>query len=168
MTDVRIEPWGEGDFELVERVMGDPRMTEHLGGPETAEKLRDRHERYTKLAETGTGRMFKIVDIASGAAVGSVGFWEKEWLGGVVYETGWSVVPERQGRGIAGAATRLALDAARSEDKHRWVHAYPSVDNGPSNAICRKLGFELLGAIDFEYPPGHPLRCNEWRFDLHA
>jgi RimJ/RimL family protein N-acetyltransferase len=168
MTDVRIEPWAAGDFDLVQKVMGDPRMTEHLGGPEDAAKLRDRHERYTKIAGTGTGRMFKIVDVGSGEAVGSVGFWEKEWIGDTVYETGWSVIPEHQGRGIAGAATRLALDAARSENKHRWVHAYPSVDNAASNAICRKLGFELLGAVDFEYPPGNPLRCNDWRFDLHA
>jgi len=48
------------------------------------------------------------------------------------------------------------------------VHAFPSVDNPPSNAICRKLGFELLEAIDFEYPPGSGgvLRCNDWRLDL--
>lgn len=168
MTNVRIEPWSESDLEVVEKVMGDPRMTEHLGGPESPEKLRDRHERYTKLAGTGTGRMFKIVDVASGEAVGSVGYWEKEWRDGPVYETGWSVIPEYQGRGIAAAATRLALDAAGAEGKHRWVHAYPSVDNAASNAICRKLGFELLGAFDFEYPPGNPLRCNDWRFDLNA
>ena len=168
MSTVRIEPWGPDDFPLVEKVMGDPRMTEHLGGPESPEKLADRHERYVALAGTGTGRMFKIVDAESGEAVGNVGFWEKKWRHVTVYETGWSVIPEFQGRGIAGAATRLALDAARSENKHRWVHAFPSVDNAASNAICRKLGFELLGAVDFEYPPGHPLRCNDWRFDLHA
>ncbi len=46
------------------------------------------------------------------------------------------------------------------------THAYPSIDNPPSNAACRKAGFELLGEIDFEYPPGNPLRCNEWRIEL--
>lgn len=168
MSTVRIEPWGPDDFPLVEKVMGDPRMTEHLGGPESSEKLADRHERYVALAGTGTGRMFKIVDGESGAAVGNVGYWEKQWRDGTVLETGWSVIPEFQGRGIAAAATRLALDAARLESRRRWVHAFPSVDNAPSNAICRKLGFENLGAFEFEYPPGHPLRCNDWRFDLNA
>jgi hypothetical protein len=62
MSGVRIEPWGPDDFSLVEKVMGDPRMTEHLGGPESPEKLADRHERYVALAGTGTGLMFKIVD----------------------------------------------------------------------------------------------------------
>jgi RimJ/RimL family protein N-acetyltransferase len=46
--------------------------------------------------------------------------------------------------------------------------AYPGVDNAASNAICRKLGFTLLGAEDFEYPPGHLMRCNDWRLDLRA
>jgi hypothetical protein len=30
---VTLEPWGSGDLPLLERLMGDPRMTEHLGGP---------------------------------------------------------------------------------------------------------------------------------------
>jgi RimJ/RimL family protein N-acetyltransferase len=46
------------------------------------------------------------------------------------------------------------------------VHAYPSIDNSPSNAICRRLGFELMGDDEFEYPKGHFMRCNDWRLDL--
>ena len=45
--------------------MVDPRMTEHLGGPESPEKLRERQRRYERL-ERG-GRMLKIVDVASAA-----------------------------------------------------------------------------------------------------
>jgi RimJ/RimL family protein N-acetyltransferase len=48
------------------------------------------------------------------------------------------------------------------------MHAFPSVTNPPSNAICRKLGFTLMGEYDFEYPVGHLLRCNDWRLDLEA
>ena len=44
----------------------------------------------------------------------------------------------------------------------------PSVDNAPSNAICRKLGFELLEACEFEFPKGHFMTCNDWRLDLRA
>jgi hypothetical protein len=74
---VTLEPWGSGDLPLLERLMGDPRMTEHLGGPESPDKLRERQSRYERLE--GGDRMFKIVDVASGAGVGSVGFWTKEW-----------------------------------------------------------------------------------------
>ena len=50
----------------------------------------------------------------------------------------------------------------------READAFPSVDNGPSNAICRKLGFTFLEASEFEYPKGHFMRCNDWRLDLFA
>jgi RimJ/RimL family protein N-acetyltransferase len=164
---VRIEPWAEGDLPLLRRLMGDPAMTEHLGGPESEEKLVKRQRRYEQL-DPATGQMFKIVDEASREPAGSVGYWEKDWRETTVWETGWSVLPEHQGRGIASEATRQAIAAARAEGKHRYLHAFPSVNNGPSNAICRKLGFELLGALDFEYPPGHPMRCNDWRLDLFS
>jgi hypothetical protein len=91
---VTLESWGSGDLPLLERLMGDPRMTEHLGGPESPDKLLER-----------------------------------------------MVVPEFQGRGIARAATAQAIELAKGDDKHRFMHAFPNFDNAPSNAICRKLGF---------------------------
>jgi len=163
---VTLELWSSGDLPLLERLMGDPRMTEHLGGPESPDKLRERQDRYERL--DGGDRMFKIVDLASGAGVGSVGFWAKDWRDQQVYEVGWMVVPEFQGRGIAVAATAQAIELARSEGKHRFIHAFPNVDNAPSNAICRKLGFELLEACEFEFPKGHFMTCNDWRLDLRA
>jgi RimJ/RimL family protein N-acetyltransferase len=164
VSGVRIEPWGEGDLPLLERLLGDPAMTEHLGGPESPEQLAKRQSRYE---QPGSG-MFKVVDEATGQAVGSVGFWEKDWRGERVYETGWSVLPAFQGRGIAATATRLVIAQARAQRKHRFLHAFPSVANAPSNAICRKLGFELVEECEFEYPPGSFLRCNDWRLDLFA
>ncbi|HKO29017.1 MAG TPA: GNAT family N-acetyltransferase [Solirubrobacteraceae bacterium] len=163
---VILEPWGIGDLPLLERLMGDPRMTEHLGGPETPDQLRERQGRYERL-EHGD-RMFKIVEMDDGAGVGSVGYWTKQWRDQQVYEIGWMVVPEFQGRGIAVAATAQAIELARGDGRHRFMHAFPNVENAASNAICRKLGFELLGECDFEYPPGHRMRCNDWRFDLGA
>jgi RimJ/RimL family protein N-acetyltransferase len=163
---VRLEPWGSGDLPLLERLMGDPRMTEHLGGPESPDKLRERQDRYERVADGD--RMFKIVDVSTGAGVGSVGFWKKEWREEELYEIGWMVVPESQGRGIAVAATAQAIELAKRNDAHRFMHAFPNVDNAPSNAICRRLGFELIGACEFEYPKAHFMTCNDWRLDLHA
>ena len=56
--------------------------------------------------------MFKIVDVASDNDVGSVGFWTKEWGDEQIYEVGWMVVPEFQGRGIAVAGTVQAIELA--------------------------------------------------------
>ena len=164
-TGVRIEPWNAGDLTLLNQLVGDPRMMEHLGGPEAPEKIVERNARYVRT-RTDAGRVFKAVVAETGEAVGFVGYWEREWNGGWIYEAGWSVIPAFQGRGIAAAASALALEAARDDGKHRFVHAFPSVENLASNAICRRLGFELLGAHDLEYSPGNPMRCNDWRLDL--
>src|SRR5207248_2392234 len=80
--------------------------------------------RYERIGGTGTGRMFKIVDEATGEPAGSVGYWEKDWRDTTVYETGWLVLPEFQGRGMAGEATQQAIDSARDERKHRYLHAF--------------------------------------------
>jgi RimJ/RimL family protein N-acetyltransferase len=166
---VRLEPFDENDLPLVERLMGDPVMTEHLGGPESPEKLVERHERYMRgTGKEGVGRMFKIVDEETGEAVGSVGYWERDWRGGKVWETGWSVLPEFQGRGIATKATAQVVERARAEGMHRWLHAFPIPENSASNAICRKLGFEFLEEVEFEFPPGHFAPSNDWRLDLQA
>ena len=137
---VRIEPWREDDLQLLEKLMGDPEMTAHLGGPESPEKMAERQSRY----ERSDSGMFRIVDGATGEAVGSVGYWERTWHGELVYEIGWSVIPAFQGRGIARMATAQAIAMARSERKHRFLHAFPSVGNPPSNAICERLGFTLV------------------------
>jgi RimJ/RimL family protein N-acetyltransferase len=158
-----IEPWGPGDLELLQRLMGDPVMTEHLGGPEPPGKIVERQARYE-----ATIGMYKIVDAETGAGVGSVGFWDRDWRGRTVYEVGWSVLPESQGRGLASAATALVLEKARDMGLHRFAHAFPSTENPPSNAICRKLGFTLLEVCRFEYPPnsGNWMLCNDWQLDL--
>jgi RimJ/RimL family protein N-acetyltransferase len=68
----------------------------------------------------------------------------------------------------AGRATGLVIERARAEAKHACLHAFPAADNLASNAICRKAGFTLLQDVAFEYPPGHFMRCNDWRLDLFA
>jgi RimJ/RimL family protein N-acetyltransferase len=160
---VRLEPWSTTDGPLMERLLGDPAMTVHLGGPESPQKLAGRQARYEKP----DSRQYKIVVGEPGEAVGAVGYWEREESDDTIWEVGWLVLPEQQGRGYATAGMRLLLDLIHADPvQHRHVHAFPAVANGASNAICRKLGFVLLGEHDFEYPPGNWLRCNDWQLVL--
>ncbi len=165
---VELRPWSEDDFGLLTRLLGDPAMTEHLDGPESPDKLRERHERYLGSGKPFLGQMLVIVVGKSRLAAGSIGYWDKEWQGELVWETGYSVLPEFQGQGIATRATRLVLERARLEGRFRYVHAFPSAENAASNAVCRSAGFLLQGACDFEYPKGHIMQCNDWSFDLLA
>jgi RimJ/RimL family protein N-acetyltransferase len=164
VPQVGLAAWGEGDFWLLERANA-VEMTAHLGGPESAEQLAVRHRRYVALE---TGRMFRVVLADGGRTVGSVGYWEREWQGGTVWETGWGVLPEFQGRGLAAAAARAVIGAAREAGRHRYLHAFPGADHTASNAVCRKAGFELVGEVDFEYPKGSWMTSNDWRVDLRA
>lgn len=160
--EVTLRSWSEDDFWLLERSLGDPEMTQHLGGPETPEQLRKRHRRYCTIAEPD--KMFVIV--SEGEAVGSVGYWEREWRGVSVLETGWNILPEYQKRGLASKGVAVAVEYALAERKYRFMHAFPATENTPSNALCRKAGFTLLGEVEFEYPPGNLMRCNDWRLEL--
>jgi RimJ/RimL family protein N-acetyltransferase len=161
---VRLEPWGPRDLPLLEKLNA-PEMTRDLGGPERPEKLADRQRRYEQMP-ADRGRVFKVVEDAAGEALGQVAYWDRAWREQEVFEIGWAVLPAFQRRGIARAAVSQALDRARADGRHRFVHAFPSVDNAPSNALCRSLGFQLLGEGDFEYPKGSFIRCNDWRLDL--
>jgi len=158
--DVRIEPWGSGDLPLLER-LNEPDMTKHVGGPETLEKIVERQRGYGNP----DSRQYVVVE-PGGERIGWVGYWERTWREQEVWETGWAVIPDFQGRGAATTAMTQLLGLARAERMHRFVHAYPMTVNEPSNAICRRLGFELLGEIDFPARDGGLVRCNDWRFDL--
>jgi RimJ/RimL family protein N-acetyltransferase len=79
---------------------------------------------------------------------------------------GWFVLPEYQGQGIATKAGLAVIEQAQLEHRHQFMHAFPAVENTASNAVCRKLGFSLIEARQFEYPPGNFMLCNDWRLDL--
>lgn len=161
---VRLEAWTEAGLSLL-RQANTPEMTAHLGGPETEDKLLDRHRRYLQPDDPGAGQMFAVV-LEDGQRAGIVGYWEQTWHETLVYEAGWSVVPAFNGRGIATAAAKAVAQRARAQQRHRHLHAFPAVDHAASNAICRKAGFRLCGETDFEYPPGTIMRCNDWRLEL--
>ena len=162
---VALRPWAEGDLWLLHRLLGEPEMMRFLGGPESPEAIEARHRRYL-TSDPATNGLFAIVAGPEAAPVGWTGFWESEWDGHLVWECGWNVLPEAQGRGVATAAAALMIAEARGRRRHRWLVAFPSVDNAPSNALCRALGLEWRGEVEVEYPKGHLMRSNDWRLDL--
>jgi RimJ/RimL family protein N-acetyltransferase len=163
--DVRIRPWAEGDLDLLQRLLGDPAVMVHLGGPETAEAIGARHRRYLDSDDAPQG-LFAIVSGPQDTPIGWVGFWPSSWQGEDVLECGWHVLAEHQGRGLATAGAALMIERARATHSRRHLHAFPSLDNAASNSLCLALGFRLLGEADVEYPRGHVMHSNDWRLDL--
>jgi RimJ/RimL family protein N-acetyltransferase len=157
---ITLRPWTNGDLWLLHATLGNPAMMEHLGGIESAEQIERRHARFLSSHD-----MFTVWE--GDVVVGSVGFWEKTWQGEAVYETGWMILPQYAGRGLATAAA-LQIVALARKGTLRFLHAFPNVENVASNAVCRNAGFTNLGEHRFEYPKDHWMRCSDWCIDLFA
>ncbi|MGF9964458.1 GNAT family N-acetyltransferase [Bacillus rhizoplanae] len=162
---IQIKPWEYKDLDLLFRINA-PEMMEHLGGSESEEQILKRHKRYLELGSKGC--MFSITSLPKLEALGSIGYWQTIWNDERVYEIGWSVLPSFQGKGIATNAVKLAIEEAAAEKKYKYIHAFPSINNPASNAICRKLDFDFIAECEFEYPPGNFMRCNNWRLELNS
>ncbi len=164
MTEVDaicLRPWAEGDLGLL-REQNTSELMDALGGPESEAVVLDRHRRYVELTATGTGCVYVVLVGPDALVAGSVGYWEKEWDGDPVYETGWYVRPSFRGRGVASRAAGAVARIAAAEGDRLALHAFPPVVNAASIAVCRKAGFELRGAVDLEYPKGTRIRCEDW------
>lgn len=164
-TVVQLRPWGPGDLVVLERSNA-PDMMDYLGGPETAEKLADRHTRYLRYWQTGEACMFRINTDESPGGVGVIGFWQTTWKDREVYEAGWSVETRHQGKGIAARALDSLLEfaggCASAPGGRSLLVAFPRTDNARSNALCERAGLRWECEDDFEYPKGHPIWVNAW------
>jgi RimJ/RimL family protein N-acetyltransferase len=161
---VELVPYGDEHRPLTEELETDPEVMRELGGPISAERFADVHER--RVAGVGARELWYFVIVAEpgGPGVGTIGVWEKELDGSIVHETGWMVLPAYQGRGFASEALAMLIERVRADGRYPSMHAFPPVTNAPSNALCRKFGFELVGERDFVYA-GRTLRCNHWALD---
>ena len=153
---VTLRPWLPEDRPLLD-AFNTPAMTAHLVAPESTAELEQRHLRYLK--EDLPGRMLVILD--GSEPVGSIGYWETLDGGEVVWETGWGVLPQHQGRGLARLALQELIAVVRADGRHGEIHAYPAVDNAPSNALCRRAGFSLRTTTSFPFR-GEELLSNDW------
>lgn len=166
LRDIRMD-----DLPMYVRSLTDPGMMAELGGPIPRDGLEDKLRGVVRSVEEGAVWFRVIVpDAEPDAGAGSVCIWDHDQDGDPITEIGWMVLPEFQGRGLATEAVRAILKAARADGRWRVIHAFPGVTNGPSNAICEKAGFSLMGERDIggravEYA-GRVLRCNHWAIDL--
>ena len=120
------------------------------------------------LASMQADRHWVLVIVTEdGIAAGTVSLWDHEWNGDTIDEIGWMVLPEHQGRGLASAGIAEALRRADESARWRVLHAFPVTSNAPSNALCRRHGFALRGAIYYTYRD-QTLHVNHWVRDCVA
>ena len=129
---MELQAYTDADFALTVGLETDPEVMRELGGPMDHERLPD--------VRGGSLRAI-VVQVAAkteGPPSGREGCGRRG-MAGDVHETGWMVLPERQGRGIASAALRLLIERVRAEPRFPSVHAFPPMSDAPSNALSRKL-----------------------------
>jgi RimJ/RimL family protein N-acetyltransferase len=166
---VRLRDVESGDAGAYVRMRCDPVMMANLGGPLPSEGIEEKVARDVAEVAAGTAWIKMIIpdQAAPGPVAGSVVLWSHDDGGQPVSEIGWMVLPEFQGRGIGKTAVRALLQLARDEQRWGVVRAFPATANGPSNGICRSLGFRLAGEQDVPFA-GQILRTNHWVIDPHA
>lgn len=165
MTVVTLTPWAPEHLPLL-FAANSPEMTRYLVGPESNDEVRRRHERYLRASagEPPRTRMFAI--LADGVPVGGIGVWPSQENDEAALETGWNVVPEWQGRGIAKRAVQLLIPIAASlAQPGERLLANPAIDNAASNGLCRSAGFTPAGEQRFPFRGG-VLHTRVWAFNL--
>jgi RimJ/RimL family protein N-acetyltransferase len=160
---VELRPYTDADRWLTEALETDERVMSELGGAWPVDAIPQIHRR--RLASIANGTWwFTIVPVPDVAPIGMLGIFGSEFQGSAISEVGWSVLPEHQGRGYASAALRMVLERALADGRWGTIHAFPGATHAPSNALCRKFGFSLLGQETIDYG-GRSLRCNHWALE---
>jgi len=161
LRDVELD-----DVEAYVRMRCDPAMMAELGGPLKPEEMPAKVERDVASVADGSSwiKMIVVDETRPEDVAGTVTLWSHEEGRERISEIGWMVLPEFQGRGLAKRAVAAVLDDARADGRWGLIHAFPSVTNGPSNGICRSLGFTLAGEREMLFN-GSLFTSNDWVFD---
>lgn len=162
---MRVRNVSPADVDAYVRMRCDEAMTADLGGPQRAEEMPDKVRRDVAEVMADTSWILMIIDDEDPTRVaGTVTLWFQSEDGPPYAEIGWMVLPEFQGRGLAKAAVKEVLRRAARDGRWGTIHAFPSVGNAPSNALCQSLGFDLVGQEDLVYA-NTSLRVNHWTTD---
>ncbi|AUZ55274.1 GNAT family N-acetyltransferase [Stenotrophomonas acidaminiphila] len=146
------------DFDAFAAFCADPLPMQHLGGVQAPSVA------WRSLATMAGSwhllgySMFSVIEKDSGRWVGRAGPWQPHgWPGP---EVGWSIVPDRWGRGYAPEAARAAIDWAF--DVLGWDQVIHTIapDNRNSQAVARKLGARVLRHA--RLPPPHEVDVEVW------
>jgi RimJ/RimL family protein N-acetyltransferase len=159
MRDLRtarllLRPWRPADAEALLDMYSRWEVARYLGPTprvmETLEQARRAIERWSAPQEDPCG-VWAVVPHATGRPVGTVllkvlplsGEGHPPQPSGDV-EVGWHLHPDAWGHGYATEAAAAVLQHAFAAGL-ATVYAVTYPENGPSQAVCRRLGMEPLG-----------------------
>jgi aminoglycoside 6'-N-acetyltransferase len=139
---VVVDVLAPDDLDRLFEMQSDPDVCRYmLYEPRTRERVAEILERdaaATHLEKPGDYLQPAIRD-ASGALVGTL-YFELKSVEDRTAEIGWALLAREQGKGFAGEAAQLLLDAAFGEMGLHRVYAELDPRNEASVALCARLG----------------------------
>ena len=108
-----------------------------------------------------------VIVTADGTAAGTVSLWDHERDGETIDEIGWMVLPEHQGRGLAGTGVAEALRRADEAARWRVLHAFPATTNAPPTRSAASTASPCAVRSTYTYRE-RSLRVNHWVRDTLA
>jgi len=154
---LRIRDWTLDDATVALDILSRVEVMKWLGdGPPNLcvdlDDARSRIERWRGLDEPPLG--FWAVEVAddgplNGRVIGSVLLVHLPNGDGAV-EIGWHLHPDAWGQGYASEAARAVLARGFAGGLEE-INAVTHLTNGPSQAVCRRIGMEHRGVVDLWY-----------------
>jgi [ribosomal protein S5]-alanine N-acetyltransferase len=147
-----LDTWRSSDWTALRPIATDRGVMRYITGgtPWSDERIRDFVDRQVKLyTERGFCR-WKLVEKATGAAIGFCGVGL--WPGFLEPEIGWWLARRCWGRGLATEAARVALDDVFERVRLDRVVSVAMRENTASTHIMKKLGLEF--ETEFESAEG--------------
>ena len=132
-----------GDVDAYVRMRCDPEMMADLGGPLPREGIAAKLA--TDVRKTAADEYWVLMIVPDEtepeSVAGTVSLWSHEDGDEAgLSETGWMVLPEHQGQGLAKLAVRALLERARDDGRWGIVHAFPGVGNAASTRSADRSG----------------------------
>jgi RimJ/RimL family protein N-acetyltransferase len=134
------------DAETISAYRSDPQVHRYQGWERTdADGIRTEIELMAGRApgEAGGWVQLSVEERDGGRLVGDVGLSPADDEPGVI-KVGYTITPERQGRGYATEAVRALIAYAFDELGAEVVRAYASARNLPSIKVAEKVGMRLM------------------------
>jgi RimJ/RimL family protein N-acetyltransferase len=154
---LRIRDWTLDDADAALDIQGRVEVMKWLGdGPpvlvKDLDEARAKIERWRGLGDPPLG--YWAVEVTDGGAlhgrvIGSVLLVPLPNGDGEV-EIGWHLHPDAWGRGYASEAARAVLQRGFDGGLEE-INAVTHLTNGPSQAVCRRIGMEHRGVVERWY-----------------
>ncbi len=139
-----FRPWSDADLDLAVGLWGDPVVTRFIGGPFSAEQVRQRLAREIATQHEHGIQYWPVFLLATGEHVGCCGLRPYR-IEDRVYELGCHLKPAYWGRGYAQEASRAVIGYAFEVLGMAALVAGHHPANEASRRALTRLGFEYTG-----------------------